>query len=63
MIIVRETTQWAIPTPNHVYVLSNCKTKLYGYVQAGTTVRKTFAKPLLFDARGRTFQLLEKIKK
>lgn len=63
MIIVRETTVWKESCPNHIYVLSDDKSKMYGYVKAGTLEHKTFSKALGFDARGRTFQLLKKIKR
>lgn len=62
MIIVRETTVWDGNYPNHIYVLSDDKSKLYGYVRAGTLEHKTFSKPMGFDPRGRTFKLLKKIK-
>ena len=66
MIIVRETTKWtgsSSNTPNHIYVLSDDKSKMYGYVRAGTLEHKTFSKAMGFDPRGRTFKVLKKIKK
>lgn len=63
MIIVREITEWEDNTPNHVYVLSDDKTSMFGYVKAGTYEHKTFSKPQRFDARGRTFKLLKKVVK
>ena len=61
MIIVRETTVWTDKTPNHVYVLSDDKTTMYGYVKAGDNTHTTFKKPQRFDPRGRTFKLLKKV--
>lgn len=61
MIIVRETTVWPDKTPNHIYVLSDDKGTMYGYVKAGTLEHKTFSKPQRFDARSRTFKLLKKV--
>jgi hypothetical protein len=49
----RETTAWAVP--NHVYLLSTDKSKMYGYIRRGTEVAETFKKPYRFDARGRSF--------
>jgi hypothetical protein len=53
MKFFRETTAWAVP--NHVYLLSTDKSKMYGYIRRGTDVSETFKKPYRFDARGRTF--------
>ena len=53
MKFYRETTQWA--TPNHTYLLSTDKSKMYGYIRRGTDVAETFKKPYRFDARGRSF--------
>jgi hypothetical protein len=53
MKFFRETTQWAVP--NHTYLLSTDKSKMYGYIRRGTEVAETFKKPYRFDARGRTF--------
>jgi hypothetical protein len=53
MKFFRETTQWKIP--NHIYLLSTDKSKMYGYVRRGTDQAETFKKPYRFDARYRTF--------
>jgi len=53
MKFFRETTQWAVP--NHTYLLSTDKSKMYGYIKRGTDVPETFKKPYCFDVRGRTF--------
>ena len=53
MKFYRETTAWAVP--NHVYLLSTDKSKMYGYIKRGTEDAITFKKPYRFDARGRTF--------
>jgi hypothetical protein len=53
MKFYRETTAWEIP--NHIYLLSTDKSKMYGYVRRGTDVAETFKKPYRFDARYRTF--------
>ena len=57
MICVQETTKWGEhPTPNHIYLLDDSKQKMFGYVRSGTKELKTFAGPLRFDARRRTFK-------
>jgi hypothetical protein len=50
------TTDWASPTPNHVYLLTTDKSKMYGYIKKGTEDVTVFKKPYRFDARRRTFQ-------
>lgn len=53
MKFYRETTAW--DTPNHVYLLSTDKSKMYGYIKRNTDDAVTFKKPYRFDVRGRTF--------
>lgn len=56
MKFFKETTQdWSTPTPNHTYLLSTDKSKMYGYIKARSGDTFTFKKPLNFDARRRTF--------
>jgi len=62
VIIVRETTKWDGDYSNHIYVLSDDKRTMFGYVKAGTLEHKTFKKPIGFDPKGREFKLLKKIK-
>ena len=50
------TTDWATPTPNHIYLLSTDKSKMYGYIKAGTEEVTVVKKAYNFDARRRTFQ-------
>lgn len=58
MIIVREIG--ATEYPNHLYILSDDKTKMYGYVMAGTGQKKAFSRPHSFDARGRKFEIIQR---
>jgi hypothetical protein len=55
MKFYRETTVWADTTPNHTYLLSDGKDKLYGYITANSKTNTVFKKFIRFDARGRTF--------
>ena len=56
MKFFRETTpDWASPTPNHVYLLSTDKSKMYGYIKAGTEEVTVMKSSYRFDARRRTF--------
>jgi len=53
MKFFKETTEW--DTPNHIYLLSTDKSKMYGYIKRGTEEAITFKKPYRFDQRGRRF--------
>ena len=62
MKFYRETTKdWASPTPNHVYLLSTDKSKMYGYIKAGTEEVTVVKKAYNFDARRRTFQEVKEL--
>jgi len=62
MKFYRETTSdWATPTPNHVYLLSTDKSKMYGYIKAGTEEVTVMKSSYRFDARRRTFQEVEEL--
>lgn len=54
MITVQETTKW--DAPNHIYLLNDSKSKMYGYIPVGETVPYMFKKPMFFDKRNRTFK-------
>jgi hypothetical protein len=55
----QETTEWDSPTaPNHIYYLSDDKSKMVGYIQQGTTVLKKFKQPITISTKGRKFKLI-----
>jgi hypothetical protein len=56
MKFFQETTVWAGNYPNHIYLLTTDKSKMYGYVRCGTLETKVFKKAINFDPRGRTFK-------
>jgi len=57
MKFFQETTVWGDNVPNHVYLLSDDKSKLYAYVKHGTDTVFTFKKPIKgFSTKGRTFR-------
>lgn len=60
MITVQETTKWAGNYPNHKYILSDNKQWMYGFIRNGETFPKIFNRPIQFDIKGRTFQILIK---
>lgn len=53
MKVFKEITEW--DTPNHVYILSDDKSKMYAYVKRNTTTVTEFKKPYRFDSKGRKF--------
>ena len=59
MIAVQEITEWEDNIPNHIYFLSDDKSKMYGYVRAGTNEPMTFSKPYRFVASRRKFKAIE----
>lgn len=61
MKFYQETTQWADSTPNHIYLLTTDKSKMFGYVKASTMETTTFKKPIRFDQRGRTFREVKEL--
>ena len=62
MITVQETTVWDGNFPNHKYILSDDKQKAYGYIKNGDRYPTMFSKPMGFDPRRRTFEVLIKTK-
>lgn len=55
MKLLQETSEWKVPTPNHIYIFSDSTTKIVGYIKEGTKVAIKFPKPMSFDKRRRTF--------
>ncbi len=55
MKLLQETTEWKVPTPNHIYIFDGSSSKIAGYIKAGTKVAIKFSAPMGFDKRGRTF--------
>jgi hypothetical protein len=56
MRYLQETTDWGSHnTPNHIYYVNDSKTKMVGYIKAGTKALFKFSKPMMIDVRGRKF--------
>ena len=62
MLILRETTVWKDSTPNHTYLVDNRRCQLLGFVAVDQTEIKWYDGYRKFDARGRDFQVLKKLK-
>lgn len=58
MRVFQETTEWEDNIPNHIYFLSDDKSKMFGYIKAGTNAVFKFSKPFGFDSRKRKFKEL-----
>lgn len=56
MKFYQETTEWRGGGVNHVYLLSDNRTKMFAYVQHGTDRVIEFKRPIDFDIRGRKFK-------
>ena len=59
MLLVKETTEWVDNTPNHFYLLSNDKMKLYAY-KTECGIEKEFKNPMDFFPKGRKFEVIKK---
>ena len=59
MLLVREVTEWLDNTPNHYYLLSNDKMKMYAY-KTECGIEKEFKNPIDFFPKGRQFDILKK---
>lgn len=56
MKFYQEVTDWGDHhVANHIYYLNDSKTKMVGYIKAGTKALFKFSKPMSIDMRGRKF--------
>jgi hypothetical protein len=56
MKFYQETTDWGNHSvANHIYYINDSKTKMVGYIKAGTKALFKFSKPISIDMRGRKF--------
>lgn len=60
MIVALETTEWKGDYPNHIYYLTDDKRTALAYVKKGDMELRMFKKPMPFDPRNRTFEILDK---
>lgn len=63
MILAKETTVWKEVTkqPNHTYLMSDTKSKIYGYFKFNNPNDfMMFKKPIRIDTRYRTFKVIKK---
>lgn len=56
----QETTRdWSTPVSNHIYYLTDDKSKMVAFYNVDTGQIKKFIKPIRFDMRYRTFKELK----
>lgn len=55
LVIYREITKWSTPTPNHRYLLSKDKYKMYAYEDSRTGRVIEYSEPMSFNPKGRVF--------
>jgi hypothetical protein len=58
MKFYQETTVWADPFGNGIYLLDDTKTKMYAYIKPGDRAVFKFKNPIRIDTRGRKFAVL-----
>lgn len=56
MKVFQEITQWESKTPNHIYFMSDSKSKAFAYIPEGSNKIQQFKLPLAIDIRGRKFK-------
>lgn len=60
MRVLQETTKdWTVPCPNHIYYVTNDKSKMVAFYNVVTKTVTKFSKPMGFDTRYRTFKELK----
>lgn len=60
MRVLQETTKdWAVDCPNHIYYVTDDKSKMLAFYNVVTKKIKKFKKPIGFDTRYRTFKELK----
>jgi hypothetical protein len=62
MILAKETTVWDCEhrQPNHTYLMSDTKSKIYGYFKFNQSKEFTmFKKPIRIDTRYRKFVVIK----
>lgn len=63
MILAKEVTEWICEhrQPNHTYLMSDSKSKIYGYFKWHNPKEFTmFKKPIRIDTRYRKFEVMQK---
>jgi hypothetical protein len=55
-LLLQEITDW--DTPNHIYIVTEKKDRLIGYIKKGTSEPEMFKRPVRFETRLRKFKQL-----
>lgn len=59
MRVLQEITVWKDPIPNHIYYVTDDKSKIVAYLNVVSGKIKKFKKPIGFDTRYRKFKELK----
>lgn len=59
MRVLQETTVWKQPTPNHIYYVTDDKSKIVAYLNVVSGKIVKLSKPTRFDTRYRKFKELK----
>jgi hypothetical protein len=60
LTLLETTSDWT--TPNHIYLVDDDRSKLLGFIRKGTKEIKWYDRPLNFDKRNRTFEVIQRVK-
>ena len=55
-----EVSSWITGTPNHVYLLDDSMSSMYGYIPAGSDQLQMFKAPIKFSIKHRKFKFVKK---
>lgn len=58
-VLLETTKDWAVDCPNHIYYVTDDKSKMVAFYNVVTKKVTKFSKPIGFDRRYRTFKELK----
>ena len=61
MLVAAEQTQWSDRMHNGVYLLSEDRSKMFGFAKYNSAEFKMFKNPISIDVRGRKFLVIHRI--
>lgn len=61
MLYLQEITKWSDNTPNHIYIVSDDRSRLFGFIPSGKTKETRFNPPMEFFTKHREFKELKRI--
>lgn len=61
MLYLQETTKWSDNTPNHIYITTEDRCSLIGFIPLGKTKEVRFDAPMRFSTKGREFKMIKRV--